>query len=549
MEAECWTRFECRRHCTTSNSRTAWNRSSDSLASSCSVRVCLAWDWLRIYIYISLSLQPSTTIRKPFTILVAQCVIKFIIIYIYWIVTRSLDFTRLKSALLPTWSTSGRGKSLRIQVSPGVKGMAPLHCPMAPARHRFPGMPPGSPRILSEPKEKNHCSGICGIGVRTGNYWWVLAFFCRLVGSLAWKVISDPTIQVNSCHHQSVRCLFQTACNEQHELLIVVVKVSLFIDLEQGWRVTMLLQKALQLPHICQKTFRVNYFLFIITAAFVEPYVQGRQKVFDREGGVLHFLEVAEPFKPLVFRHWKAGIAIKSMPFGHQGAVPIMNTKGQAFQELFPSDGRWFAAQNSQHSDLWRKLFRILQFFVWKDYPLQQRRYAQRFLQSILHHGHARVRSDLDFDDVSSHGGDLQVSELVCLGDLGAWVWFADGHRMDARFWDQIHLERNSRGRLDFNSLDMIQVHIVPQFLQFITNVLIRHWHLPILPSNGKRTGRTITMWIHRNECETNATEATNLSQKGMTMASCIQIFGQSPKPNLVQSKWTDKYLHERSFA
>ena len=119
----------------------------------------------------------------------------------------------------------------------------------------------------------------------------------------------------------------------------------------------MLLQKALQLPHICQKTFRVSYFLFIVTPACVEPYVQGRQKVFGREGGVLHFGEVAEPFKHLVFRHWKAGIAIKSMPFGHQGAVLMMNTKGHAFQELFRSDGRWFAAQNSQRSDLWRKLF------------------------------------------------------------------------------------------------------------------------------------------------------------------------------------------------
>ena len=179
MEAECWTRFECCRHCTTSNSRTAWNRSSDSLASSCSVRVCLAWDWLRIYLTTAIHNHPQAIYHSSCT----MCYKIHNYIYIYWIVTRSLDVTRLKSALLPTWSTSGRGKSLRIQVSPGVKGMAPLHCPMAPARHRFPGMPPGSPRILSEPKEKNHCSGICGIGVRTGNYWWVLVFF------VAWSAL------------------------------------------------------------------------------------------------------------------------------------------------------------------------------------------------------------------------------------------------------------------------------------------------------------------------------------------------------------------------
>ena len=125
-----------------------------------------------------------------------------------------------------------------------------------------------------------------------------MMFLVVMVFFLAWSALCpgfflDPTIQVNSCHHQSVRCLFQTACNEQHELLIVVVTASVFVDLEQRWRVTMLLQKALQLPHICQKTFRVHYFLFIIATAFVEPHVQRRQKVFDREGGVLHFSEVA----------------------------------------------------------------------------------------------------------------------------------------------------------------------------------------------------------------------------------------------------------------
>ena len=125
----------------------------------------------------------------------------------------------------------------------------------------------------------------------------------------------------------------------------------------------------------------------------------------------------------------------------------------------------------------------------------------------------------------------LQVSELVSgFVDLGEWVLFEDCQRRDARFWDQIPLGKNSRGRIDFNSPDMIPVHIVPQFNQFLTNNdLIRRWHLPIFLSNSKSSGRTVTIRIHGNECETNAMYATNCSQAWLLVKvgrlKCVMIW------------------------
>ena len=191
MEAECWTLFECRRHCTTSNSRTAWKRSSDSLVSSCSVRVSLAWDWLRIYLTTAIHNHPQAIYHSSDAMCykIHNYIYNYIIIYIY--IGQSLDVTRLKSALLPTWSTSGRGKSLRIQVSPGVKVWR--RCTAQWLRPGIGFLGPQDPIFCrSSPKEKNPCSGIFNMWHRDATRWFSREywFFCRLVGSLAWKVTS-----------------------------------------------------------------------------------------------------------------------------------------------------------------------------------------------------------------------------------------------------------------------------------------------------------------------------------------------------------------------
>ena len=128
--------------------------------------------------------------------------------------------------------------------------------------------------------------------------------------------------------------------------------------------------------------------------------------MFDREGGVLHFSEVAEPFKLLVLGHWKAGIAIKRKPINSASCRPNdRNHKGQAFQELFRSDGRWWFAGKTVNvvtsgevvlnpPILWRKALSTAAVKV-----------GPKVFESILHHGHAGVWSDLDFDDVPSRCG------------------------------------------------------------------------------------------------------------------------------------------------
>ena len=126
----------------------------------------------------------------------------------------------------------------------------------------------------------------------------VLAFFVAWSALWPGKLrVSDPTIQVNSCHHQSVRCHFQTTCNEQHELLIVVVTGKCLRrpgtemesdnaapeSLATSPHLSKNFQGALLPVHHRHCCFRGNH------------HVQRRpEKCFDREGGVLHFSEVAD---------------------------------------------------------------------------------------------------------------------------------------------------------------------------------------------------------------------------------------------------------------